>query len=294
LPIPPRHLNTQKKGIASAGNGKLLRNAICSGSLDSVVDLIKCDVEANKEYESFIYSSELLFYTLADLKNFKMLKKALNIIGFSKLSLLLFVRNPASHAISWHGEMTKSAMTTSSINEFIDNYNHPAGMLRLVRLVDKIHDESLSVNLEFRNYSYLRGKVVDTAWNWLGISVPHKALPSSSPINRSLTESEGELCRQLAKAGCNPKSLASAFSLSLPNLKPTYPKPTLESLNNMYARHLENLLALNDCLPANERLALSAAEEDVETSSVPHNEYLFSSEQLLVIAQTFASYLKER
>lgn len=294
LPIAPQHLNTQKKGIASAGNGKLLKNAICSGSLDSVVDLIKYDVDANKEYESFIYSSELLFYTLADLKNFQMLKKALNIIGFTKLSLLLFVRNPASHAISWHGEMTKSGMTTSSITEFINNYNHPAGMVRLVRLVDKIRDEGLSVKLEFRNYSYLRGKVVDIAWDWLGIPVPIKTLPSSNPINRSLTESEGELCRQLAKSGCNPKSFASSFSLSLPNLKPTYPKPTLESLNNMYSRHLENLLVLNDFLPANERLALSVADEDIETSSAPNNEYLFSSEQLLVIAQTLASYLKER
>ena len=293
LPIPPRLLNNQIKGRVSSGNGRFLKEAIYSGSFDSVVDLIKQDIVAHEGCKNYIYSSEILFYALADLHRFRILKKALNILGFSELKILLFVRGLASHAISWHGEMTKTGLTTSTITEYMNEYDHPTGVVRLIKFVDEINDGDLRVCLELRNYSCLNNKVVEVAWNWLGIPAPIETLSLNNPINRSLTESEAEFCRQLAKAGCKPEFIARSLSMRLPNIKPIYPRPTLESLNNMYCKHLKNLEFLNKLLPANEQLFLSAADENIETNSYPINNFSFSSEQLILIAQEIAPLMKK-
>jgi hypothetical protein len=293
LPIAPRLLDSQVKGHISSGNGRLLRNAIFSGSLDSVADLIKHDIDAHKACNGFIYSSELLFYALADLNRLTLLKKALKIHEFSQINILLFVREPISHAISWHGELTKLGMTTSSITEYMEQYKLPTAMARLVKFMSETNDD-LPVRLEFRNYSCLKNRVVDVAWDWLGIPVPKDKLSSNNIVNRSLTEAETEFCRQLAKAGCNPEFIARRLSISLPKIEPTYSKPSIESVEKMYSRHLESLEFINKYLPINEKLPLTVASADFETTTSPIDRFSFSSEQLVQIAKAIAPLLKQR
>jgi hypothetical protein len=123
------------------------------------------------------------------------------------------------------------------------------------------------------------------------IPAPKEKLSLSKPVNRSLTASESEFCRQLAIAGCNPTFLARSLSLSLTNIKPSYSNPTQDSLDNMYSKNLSCLQFLNSFLPDNEQLTLSAADENIDTSSGAINEFTFSSEQLVHIAKQIAPYM---
>lgn len=292
LPIPPSLLNDQTKGRVRAGNGQNLKEAISSGSINSVVDLIKHDIDSKECYNKLIYSSETLFYRLANLDSFRLLKNAINILGFSEIKILLYVRNPASHAISWHGELVKVGLLTKTISEYMYDYKFPAGAVRLLKYVDEISDDSVPVRLELHNYSCLHNKVLEVAWNWLGIPSPIDTLCLNNHVNRSLTASEAEFCLQLAKAGCNPSFISRSLTTFLPNIKPGLSKPTLESVNNMYSRNFRDLEFLNNFLPGSEHLSLSVADENVETYSSPIDEFTFSTEQLIQIAQVIAPLLK--
>jgi hypothetical protein len=182
-------------------------------------------------------------------------------------------------------------MMTSTINEYLNTYDFPQRTAHIARLVNKISDSDLSVAIELRNYSSLKHDVINVVWNWMEIPAPKEKLSLSKSVNRSLTASESEFCRQLAIAGCNPASIARSLILSLPNIKPSYSNPTQDSLDNMYSKHLNDLQFLNSFLPDSEQLTLSAADENIDTSSGAINEFTFSSEQLVQIAKQIAPYL---
>jgi hypothetical protein len=298
LPIKQELLIYQIKGNVAAGNGDDLRKAIDSGSLDSIINLIKQDLDAFEGYKNFLYSCEIFLYVFANRERFQLFNEAISTLGFSDVKILVYVRNPASHALSWHGELIKVGRTSSTITEFMNDYNYPALAAKLVKLVDEISSSNLPVHLEFRNYSHLKYKVIDTTWDWLKIPSPPEISPekllSKNPVNRSLTVSESEFCRQLIIGGCNPGFLARSLTALIPNVEPIYSYPTLESVNYMYSKNLEYLQILNKYLPESEQLTLSAAAENIDTSPCSIDQFTFSSEQLIQIVKAIAPQLKEK
>jgi hypothetical protein len=288
----PKLLERLAKGAIASGNGQALHLALLSSSLDSVVELLRHGLDAPEGFKNFLYSCELLIPSLSTLERFKLLRKALIILGFSELKILLFVRNPASHALSWYGECIKQGKLTITIDEYLNNYNFPLKTANLVRLATDISDSELSVDIELRNYSTLKHSVIDAVWNWMNIPAPKQDVTLCKPVNRSLSLSESEFCRQLAIAGCKPGFLAKSLAIALPFVKPSYYNPTQDSLDKMYSRMLSSLQFLNSLLPSSEQLTLSAGDENIDTSSAATDEFTFSSEQLFHIAQQIAPYIK--
>lgn len=292
LPADQSRMAQIKMGRTLPGNGDALVNAMKSNnSVNKIYKLISSDIATQPKSRNIIYSSELLFFQLISEDNFLGLAEAAKRVGIADICILLFVRNPLEHALSWYSQCIKQGASSENINDFLVHYRFPIMANRLIANCNN----TANVSLRVHNYSRCKSDIIDISWDFLKIRKPSDFQTKDSVcdvlINRSLTLAEAELCRQLTAHGCSPTIVGNAFTYALPNIKPSYFKPSTASVKHLYKINQKPLVALNAYLNENEKLPISPCHNEVlgEQTEIPTEaEYAFSSAQLGIIASEMA------
>ena len=137
--------------------------------------------------------------------------------GFESLSVLLFIRNPISHASSLWQQRIKRHGETRYLADFLNDGAIPYPLLvsRFLDVLEKVPCARVFV----RNYSLVSSELLSTVSHWLGAERHLFKLPQISIVNRSLTFGELELQRQLnIEIGISGELLSDRFCQELPNI----------------------------------------------------------------------------
>jgi hypothetical protein len=200
--------------------------------------------------------------------------------GFESISVLLFIRNPISHASSLWQQRVKRHGEVRSLAEFIreGSLAHPPLVLRLLVTLDKVPRARVAV----RNYSSVSSDLLAPVTEWLGVRRETFSLPSVNNINRSLTFGELELQRQLnMEIGVSGDLLIDRLCEELPDIKAdTFPVP--HELQRWYWESLESSVK-----EVNARIAEPHKYRFDQVFGVrDQKDYRFESAQLSVIARS--------
>jgi hypothetical protein len=143
-----------------------------------------------------VFSSETLFNELREGPiDAKTLVKSAAHHGFSRVSVLMLLRDPIGQAISHHGQRIKRGGICHSVEETMATFDVP---IRALALIQRLEAEP-AIDLRLRNYSRCRDRLLDEVTDWLG--VPRGVLPAPpvGKVNRSLNRGETILMQVLNK-----------------------------------------------------------------------------------------------
>ena len=233
-----------------------------------------------------VLSSEEFFPRLSEIDGPAALPQAAQAVGFERIEILLFIRNPVGHAASLWQQYLKRAGGTAPIEAFFDKYRVPE---RVARFLDRFMPID-GVGLTCLNYDRHRRDLLAPLCAWL--SPPTIALvpPCAPMVNRGMTRAELALQvvlnRRIGKAA---RILSDALCVGLPDLPPdpVYPDPACQRA--MCSRLAPTLEQVNARLPEAERYRHDIAP-------APHNAdraaLSFSPEQLDLIGTALGGEIR--
>ena len=201
-----------KSGTISPGNARELANLIEIGAWDRVESWLERRITKADSLlcANLLLSHELLFSCLGREGVVDKLENSLQRIGIEQTSSLLFIRDPVDHAISLYKHRGKNG-EIDTVSEWIkNNYSTATELDNFINNVD-----SNVFSLDIRRYqprtsTLLRAFLDD----WLGLNDP-PLLPEGL-VNPSLTLSEIELLKYMAKARADDVSLFYRNLLAVP------------------------------------------------------------------------------
>jgi hypothetical protein len=201
--------------------------------------------------------------------------------GFSRIRILLFLREPLSFMVSMSAQAAKTAVYTEwgtdvSIEKTI---GYMGQVLRFVEAIDR-HPE---VSLTLRNYSRLRDRIVPVTEAWLGLSEGFLLRPGSHIINRSLNPAEACLAAAIKRYLSPPSPYFGAFVEKVPNLPAPLRFPSREEQEILLQGMVDILAGFNRRLPDNEPL-----EFEFQDPSPPLSEVSFQGAQLEAVGPELA------
>ena len=171
--------------------------------------------------------------------------------GFGRIELLLFIRNPVSHAASLWQQYLKTAGGTAPIEAFFEKYRVP-------ELVARFLDRFLpmdGVGVACLNYDRHRHDLLTPVRAWLGRPARALTPPRAATINRGMTRAETALQmalnRRIGKAG--RILLHDALCVALPEVQPDRIYPDADCQHAMCDRLAATLARVNARLPEGER-----------------------------------------
>ncbi|MEL6794528.1 MAG: hypothetical protein AAFP78_13800, partial [Pseudomonadota bacterium] len=113
--------------------------------------------------------------------------------GFERIRVLLFIRDPDEHFLSFWGQMIRREGETRDIDAMIDAYPTPA---RVARFLEGAAEEP-AVDVTVRNYSRVRATLTEEVAAWLGAPSDGFLAPPAAVVNRSLSFEELAVQRAL-------------------------------------------------------------------------------------------------
>ena len=158
-------------GKITAGNTQIFRLA----------DAYMQTVNAHPSAQAVLFSRERLFHELLDHKD---VLDGLRGCGVP-VQVVLFIRNPVSHAVSRYCQDVKRGGFTSELPESLKAYDFPR---KVTAFLD--HMNARDVPVTVRNYSVHAGRLLKTVWDGLGLNVDAMVEPLVRRVNRSMTRSE--------------------------------------------------------------------------------------------------------
>ena len=207
------------------------------------------------------------------------------------LKIILYVRNPADHAISAYGQAIKRQGERREIDHWISSYNRPAEVRHFLNIC-----RGLNIPVSIKNYSrtkslekgFVRLILDDKAEEFYAKSVKLR-----SNVNRSLTRSECELQRQFNRY-CDRKTsrlIAESLVDNLPDIPSENDQISAPTLQNIRARFQDVIDEINLSLGEGEKLEVHECIPPSENDEI----YCFSKEQLGVLARSVSDAIsKER
>ncbi len=223
---------------------------------------------------------------MCDGEYFKQLSARLEDVGFTKLNILLFTRDPVSHAASLYQQSIKRDGKFHSIEHIFESYDTPKKVANFIEAADCDNFCDITVF----NYSRNKGDLVGRLADWLGLDKDGFLLPKKETINRSLTESElyvqsvfnrylGKCCGLISDPLCE----------LLPDVKSDVILPDYAVQMDMVNRLKSYILSVNSMFP-DEAYRCDAVESGRSISG----EKVFSKEQLDVICESLAKRILEQ
>jgi len=240
--IYPHDPSDPSNGKITSGNGQDL--PIGSSNL---TEYLKCDQIGNLD---LVYSSEFLFDRLTALKgedDLKILMRDARAAGFTQISILLFIRNPITHAASQYMQRIKRDGAIGKISDYFAHYDTPERVATLMKAAATVD----GMTIEVRNYERHRKQLASTLCAWLGHPEIMLAEPAEGKINRSLSHGEYVMQRRLNRhlGGCASKFLSDPLCECLPQVEAQHLCPDhgtqqamltrLASAFEMVARYVE-------------------------------------------------------
>ena len=227
----------QGNGLQAAGSPELLE--ACLRPLDRAA------------YPAgIVLSSEEFFPRLVEYADPAALPRAARFVGFERVELLLFIRNPVGHAASLWQQYLKRGGGSAPIEAFFAKYAVPE---MAARFLDRFGSLD-RVRLTCLNYDRHRRDLLAPLGGWLGLPAPVLRLPRVPVVNRGMTRAElalqASLNRRIGRAG---RLLSDALCAGLPDLMPDRVRPDPACQQAMCDRLAPTLARVNALLPEPER-----------------------------------------
>jgi hypothetical protein len=272
------------KGVLTHGNGKELSDALTSIKEDQAINVLQNGIkEATKNgCKSLLYSAEGLFHLFPKEKVLERLTKAAKSLGFSKVSSLIYFRDPVSHALSTYKHRAKRGGHPDFAAWVRDSYE----TMGLIRDFCSYHSE-FEIEWNCRKYSSDSRFMASSAFgDWLETEIP--PIPEDDRVNSSLTLSEIRLLQAVTKEYSEAipylyKQLIEVEKKEKsrePDLAQWFEKTAAVNLQ----QHYDTLDKINGMLPDEEKLNLDKLDT-VRDFDQPVPDMTFSSEQALAIAK---------
>ena len=234
-----------------------------------------------------VLSSEQFFPKLAQYEDPTVLLRAALAAGFGRIEILLFIRNPVSHAASLWQQYVKTGGGTAPIEAFFEQYSVP-------ELVERFLDSFMPMDgvvLTCLSYDRHRHDLLAPLRAWLGLSATALTPPGAPTINRGMTRGElalqVALNRQIGRAG---RILThDALLVGLPELSPDRIYPDPECQRAMCDRLAPTLARVNALLSEGERYR---PDIDPAPDSAGGTPLSFSPEQIDLIGAALGGEIR--
>jgi len=207
--------------LPTSGNGLELARALKRGDRQVVRDHLFPANSLDTLYSAEQLLSVLSLPAAADL----LFSEAVN-AQVSRISILLFIREPIDHVVSAYGQEVKRNYGSFDVNidDYFAQYNQPAKVLAALESFGRWPD---LVSTEIYNYSRCTEDLAELCFHWLGFGVSGERGPAprladsgaSKRVNRSLTVAEFEFCKSLMEMGMKPNRLSDALVSTLPEIR---------------------------------------------------------------------------
>lgn len=269
-PVEKRDLSAQ--GKISSGNGRILQKALKDGDLPALMG----EYNASK----VLFSSELLF-SQVDWENVDVLFDGQL---FSKVVILLFVRNPLELLSSNFQQSVKRGGYFGSFDEYALSFRF---FQKLASTIDLLQSKQ---NSELTIVNYSRKEPVDQSLaNWLDLdSIP---IVPDAVINRSMSRSELFLQKELNKYFGKSGDLASdEFCNKLPNIESDKFAPSPHVYGILKEREEPFLNKVNEMIPSQEKLTF----EELRPDNGVESQISLNEDQIRIFCETIAKRLKRK
>ena len=227
---------------------------------------------------NLLFSSEFLTGEIDGLPDIQFLSRETQRVGFKRVCILLFVRDPLEHASSGYQQSIKREGSVETIEARFARFNAPEEAARVIEKIAAVGNVELTV----RNYSRCRDQLLPVVAHWLGIPESALSTPPHKRVNRSLTMGELALQRTLNNRIGYSFWLADGFCEQLPDIEPDEIRPSVEVQTATWERLLPAIEKINTFLPQQEHYRCDL-KPPVNLSSA----YVFSDAQLQVIVDGF-------
>lgn len=278
---PPPSWQENEEDNAEVGQGNGLVAAQTPKAMQALL------LDRPRPDRGLILSSEEFFPQLATASDPERLGRLAIEAGYDKVSILLAIRDPVSHAASLWMQYVKRAGGTAPLERFFELYTVPDLVLRFL----DAYDGQLNVSIKLFNYSRHKAHLTDRLADWLGLEAQDLNAPRAPRINRGLTRAETEL--QLAlntEIGRRGRILSDALCSALPEVTAhaAYPAKCVQAA--MLDRLSPTLGRLNSRLEPDERYQDTLHEP---MTLLPQNEANFLSQhQLRVVGSVLGHEIR--
>ncbi|MFK4017910.1 hypothetical protein [Cobetia marina] len=255
------------QGKVTSGNGNLLAQYNFSNN-------------HNKNIR-FLFSSEVLFHDFLSSIGSDLVKK-INNLKFTEVKILLFIRDPFDHASSSYQQSIKRGGSTKTINEFLENYSHPALVKQFIKQSRNINNCKLTI----KNYTNCKDDIDHVLCDWLEISTGNLVYPENKKVNRSLTKSELYLQREFNKhLGASGDLISDPLCDELPNIESDKFFGTQDMQARVIDRLSDDIKFVNDSIERpKDKYSVYVDEDSLDFSEYSH----FDNAQLSVVSRALS------
>lgn len=208
----------------------------------------KSDVSILMSSESLFSGMQHWFENEAQLRVF--LETVCTDFRFSRVKVLLFIRNPVASAASSWQQRAKRSGEVRSIEEFFRSDNRPGTVADFMRSLQG----SDRIRLTVRNYSRVSKSLATAAADWLGVPEETFVIPAAEQVNRSMTYAELELQRALnSQIGPSGDILSDPLCEELPDVKSEKWIPGIEAQQALWDKNAPAIEYVNGLVAPEDR-----------------------------------------
>lgn len=264
--------------ITSGNGGPALRGATELG-------LALADLDKEK---SCLLSSEHFFTQISESEDLSFISDVSSKLGFEKVKLLLFVRDPVGLMSSLYDQALKRAGGAMTIGEFYDDPTVVVTPAKTLAVIEKL-DALEGADLEILNYSANKKRILEVSSEWLAIDHSRFKRPTVQTVNRSLSSGERELLRQLNRVKARSATdFANDLCENLPLISSDQMIPSEEVQKKFLRDNEAQFSSIQQRLPKDQQLSLDAAP------APESKKYEFTGEQLSELVSYLVRYQKKK
>jgi len=234
--------------------------------------------------DSLLFSSENLFLHFVSSNAEAFIDEVALKNGFDRVEILLFIRNPVSHAVSFWQQQIKRG---GGYNISLDSFNQFENDLRykIFSLVEQFLEKAKKcelINLTVLNYSNCKDNLINYLASWLKVPVEILTIPSGKRVNRSMTYAELMLQKELNRIlGPSGRLISDPLCEKLTEIEPDITIPHLSVQNEMWAKIQPIVERLNRILPVEHRYLF-----DIQNPEPLPEVLTFTHQQIEIVAES--------
>lgn len=241
------------------------------------------------QFHGLVFSSELLLNKFSTPKYRQKLEKALEYFNFSKVRILLFLRDPIDAAVSMWLQVVKRNGCVDNMATFLTDSGYIEKHMKLTAQALESLSQMNRVDVIALNYTKFKGDILGAVGRWLEIDKKRLITPKAEAINRSLDSGEVRLQLELNRIlGNSAHILGKALSEQITDVKPWKPSVPLDLRYSLWKQVEPWVEVINRYLPNGHELYFALGETAGE-----HQEYMFSNQQLKIISETIGIEIKK-
>jgi hypothetical protein len=237
---------SKRSGFTFSGNAAFLFKQ------EELLDQMLLDTSSCRDLDVLLSTQTVMQPTLPDFEGESIPFDKIRRAGFKRVKLLLFVRDPVTHAVSLWSELIKNnwLLFDGRLDAFLDTYDLPEVIQRYLD-----HFKNLEgVEIIVRNYDVCKKELIPITEEWLGIPTGSLLLPDRQETNRSLTASEVDLLLQHKRRIGDHAILRDRLLAFDTNGNVSKIIPSIERQQALWERNAAAIKRINQFLPEGEKL----------------------------------------